>query len=577
MKLIYIDIIEKVIRAYTRENILEYIAKVRKEGLSEHGFPRLTANIGVLLANERRTDLKDIFVEMMDLCCEQIPSARTNYLGVGNDFSVREIICSLLALEEKKVFPVEKTAYWRKLLQTIDPYTCYLVIAKNPKERVNNWAAFGAASEQVRKYAGIGKEDKFIEQQIASQLLSFDEKGMYRDPHEPMLYDVVTRLQLSVALYFGYDGPGREKLDELLAVGGMNTLLMQSVTGEISFGGRSNQFLYNEAALAAVCEYEAERYLKKGDLKIAGQFKAAANLAVGAIMRYFDSEELHHVKNCFPRDSFYGCEEYAYFNKYMVTTASFLYAAYLFADDAIQSTTCPAMEGNHIFQTSDHFHKTIGKHGEYFVEYETRADFGYDANGLGRIHRKGAPSAICLSVPFAENPNYGLDIKNPSSLSICCGVYDGERYALSCEPGTDYTLVDKSVTDAKTEIEWCCRLNNGIEIHEKCILSDDGVQLSFIGGKNFTDDKKLCCVLPVFEDDGKNKTVVKAEEQKIEINYCGWQCCYITTGKIQDWQKRYANRNGHYKAYIAKADKLLDVKVTINEKIPLAVKLRRIC
>ena len=40
------------------------------------------------------------------------------------------------------------------------------------------------------------------------------------------------------------------------------------------------------------------------------------------------------------------------------------------------------------------------KFGEYFAEYDTNADFHYDANGLGRIHRLGAPSAICLSVPF---------------------------------------------------------------------------------------------------------------------------------------------------------------------------------
>lgn len=80
---------------------------------------------------------------------------------------------------------------------------------------------------------------------------------MYRDPNEPMVYDYVTRLQLAVALYFGYDGESKKALEEELLKSAEITLNMQSVTGEIPFGGRSNQFLHNETAYAALCEYYA--------------------------------------------------------------------------------------------------------------------------------------------------------------------------------------------------------------------------------------------------------------------------------------------------------------------------------
>ena len=586
----YIDMMEQVVGAYSKAHIEKYVSQVRAEGLKEHGFPRLTADIGILLAHGRRTDLRETFAEMMDLCCEQIPVALKESRGVGNEFSVKEIVPCLLALEESRVFPEAKTQYWRELLKRIDPCTCYEVIAKKPPERIGNWAAFAAASEQARKYAGLGCEDGFIDNQIASQLLSFDENGMYRDPNEPMVYDITTRLQLSIALYYGYCGEHREKLEELLALGGRKTLEMQSVTGEIPYGGRSNQFLHNEAVLAAVCEFEAQRYRKAGDKETAGRYKAAADLAAACLEKYLGGKELYHIKNRYPNDSFFGCEDYAYFDKYMVTTASFLYAAYLFAEDSMEPMTCPAREEEYIFQTSPYFHKTIIKFGEYFAEYDTDADFHYDANGLGRIHRKGAPSPICLSVPIPQNPLYRIDLENPSSLSICGGVcpkedgafdceddtfdcedgtfdckgstFDCENGIFGCAPGTEYRLADKSVTRDKAEITWLCTLPNGMCYTEKCTVSAEGVLLQFESDTEET-GAKICCLLPAFAGDGKQKTEITTEEKQLCIAYEGWQCRYRTNGELQDLHRLYANRNGHYRAFTAKGGKTLTVAVTI--------------
>ena len=65
----YIDLMEKILSAYTNEHIEQYYNEVKTNGLQEHGFPRLTANIGILIAHGKRTDLKEQFVWMMDLCC----------------------------------------------------------------------------------------------------------------------------------------------------------------------------------------------------------------------------------------------------------------------------------------------------------------------------------------------------------------------------------------------------------------------------------------------------------------------------------------------------------------------------
>ena len=577
MKKLYINLMEKIVGAYTTEDIKNYIAEVKEKGITEHGFGRLTANIGLLIAHGKRLDLQELFVQMMDICCKDIPTTRERfsdksdnsssqetYSKVGNDFCVRELICCLLTLEENKVFPIEQTTNWRNLFQTINPYTCYSVIAKSPSDRVHNWAAFGAASEQARAFAGIGNCTDFIDTQIGSQIPSFDENGMYRDPNEPMVYDVTTRLQLTAALYFGYDGPYKDELDRHLELGGLNTLFLQSVTGEIPFGGRSNQFLHNEAVLAAVCEYEAVRHYKKGRLKLAGHFKHAAKMAVDSIISYLDSDQLYHIKNRYPKDSFYGCERYAYYKKYMVTTASFLYLAYLFADDEIVPERSSAIEENFIFETTPYFHKTMCKFGDYFVEYETDADFHYDANGLGRIHKKGAPSAICLSVPFTTTPNYSLDITNPSNLSICCGVYNGEDFVLSADPGTKYVLRNKSVTDSKAELEWLLTLPSGLQILETCIVSNEGVHLSYQLHEKDEENAKIYCMLPAFESDGAEKTVINMSQQQLQADYKGHSCNFRTSGEIIDSGKIFANRNGHYKIFMARGTKNLEVYITIR-------------
>lgn len=52
MKTLYRDIMEKALSAYTEERIREYIAEVKRYGLTVHGFPRLGATL--LSRNGRR-------------------------------------------------------------------------------------------------------------------------------------------------------------------------------------------------------------------------------------------------------------------------------------------------------------------------------------------------------------------------------------------------------------------------------------------------------------------------------------------------------------------------------------------
>ncbi|MBR3837509.1 MAG: hypothetical protein IKJ74_05105 [Clostridia bacterium] len=97
MKELILELMEQTLSAYTDEAIREYFDRVQTEGLTEHGFPRLASDIGILIAHGRRKDLLPIFIQMFEFCCRTIPKVKAH-----NDFSVREVICCLWEVEKKR-------------------------------------------------------------------------------------------------------------------------------------------------------------------------------------------------------------------------------------------------------------------------------------------------------------------------------------------------------------------------------------------------------------------------------------------------------------------------------------------
>ena len=557
MKERYLRIMEQVVGVYTPAHIDNYIERVRENGIREHGFPRLCANIGILMAHGRLPHLKSRFEEMMALCCRDIPNSKGIKGKRGNDFSVREVLSAILELEAAQTYPAETIAAWKAAMALVDPYTCYHIVAPFPPVAMNNWAAFNAASEQLRCKAGLANTQDYIENQIASQMFSFDENGMYRDPHDPMVYDLVTRDMLSACLYYGYNGSHARQLNAHLRKASEFSLLMQSVTGELPYGGRSNQFLHNEAHMTVNFEYEASAR-KHTDPHNAGRFKAAANLALDSIEHWLNVAPGQHVKNYFPNDSGIGCEDYAYYDKYMVTIASFLYLAYTFCDDSIAPTGCPAMTNDcYTFQTGDAFRKLFCKAGSYFAELEWKAHTLYDAAGIGRLHRRGAPSVLCLSVPVSLQPNYGTEGENETPLSICCGIKINNTWQFGFDDDAAFTLLTHSADATSARAQLQCALPGGT-ITEHIALSENGLDIYLEGNGT------VGLMLPAFSFDGKEKNVISSRENTLTVCYKGWCCRYETNGTIRDMDLRSTNRNGIYEAFCAENDNTLHVHITLE-------------
>jgi hypothetical protein len=552
MKKRYIDLMEKALSAYSLAHIERYFDDVKREGLTEHGFPRLTSNIGIMIAHGRRRDLMSLFLEMMDFCCHQIPRVKA-----ANDFSVREILNCIKELEDAKAVDAEHLDAWKRELATIEPYSCYTKIAKSADEEHFNWALFTAVSEYRRMVAGLGGDRDVIDTQIATQLRHLDENGMYRDGNTqaPIVYDHVPRGLFAILLRLGYDGKYHDRIDEVVKNGALLSLKMQSVTGEMPFGGRSNQFMHNEAWLAVIFEYEASRYAKAGDLALAGKFKAAANRATQNIALWFSKSPIYHVKNRYPLHTKHGCEKYAYFDKYMITAASFLHEAYLCCDDSIPEAEFDLSPMS--WQTSEHFHAVYLRAGGYSAQLDINADPHYDASGLGRVHRVDAPGAICMSVPCPAEPSYAVQTVRPVALSLCAGVRDGGGWHFATDAKTRYTVQELAHGERSARATLSCCFENGESVKSCYTVSENGVLIENSG------KGEIAYLLPAFAFDGEVQTRITVADHTLEIGYGGWVCRYKTNGTVLDLGQSAENRNGAYRAFAATGKDTLCVQIEI--------------
>lgn len=559
MRQIYFELMKKTLSAYSDEHIKRYFNTVKKEGLTEHGFPRLTANIGILISKGIREDLLPLFTEMMDFCTSTIPNVKA-----ANDFSVREIIACIEEIEKSAIASIiggGKISEWKRNISTIIPERCYDRFAVSKTDDLRNWALFTGSSEYYRLSGGLGGNMDFIDLQIETQFPWFDCNGMYMDSkdsenRQPIMYDLVTRSLFAIILDRGYNGKHRERMDSIIKSAGELTLRMQSVSGEIPFGGRSNQFIHNECWLLTVYEYEIKRYTRQGNTAKAREFSEAAARALRNVEHWLDKEPIRHIKNRFDTATRYGCEHYAYFDKYMITAASGLFTANLISDGNIP---LEYVEDNSTAATltSRHFGKMFLKSGGYFLEMDMDADPHYDCSGVGRIHRKGAPSALCMSLPCPSDPVYKTDThKNGTSLSV--GVKKGDGWHFATGPDTEYEVLSISENGA-AEATVRCSFSNGERVTADYRVEENGVQICA------KSDGYVGIMLPAFLFDGETSTDINTSENTLTVRYGGYVCEYYSDSEIKKTNIMGGNRNGYYQAYLVEGHGRIVVRIEIKK------------
>lgn len=570
-KTIYLDIMEKAFEAYGENEIEKLIPCTENENTGDlQACSRVTSVLAVLLANGRKQEYKGLWERMMDACCK---SANMTQGDARVDFSVKEILLAYKAMGAS--VEKEKLEYWHSELQKINPLKNYVFACrtKSDADNMHNINVYNLVGEFLRETEGMTDATEYLNQHWPIQLARFDENGMYKDPGHPVLYDLTTRCQIQIMLGHGYNGEYLEPLDEKLKEAGLWTLFMQSSAGEFPYGGRSNQYLFNEALIAANCEYEAARYKKLGDEKLAGMFKRSARLAVKSILRWLEETDIpRHIKNFYPVETCYGTEDYGYYSKYMITLGSFIYIAYLFADDTIKECPCPAEVGGYVFDTSKAFHKVFANCQGHSIEIDTRGDKHYDSTGLGRYHYSGIHTELALSMPFAAEPGYvlpeGVQIED---LAIGAGWDAGNgaiQFLSSISNSLRYrlTVLEEKPDIVKFTVEYSGSAFKGCNgIIETYTLDESGVHIEceFVQPTH----SAMYFRIPVFLTNGRDSSVIQCSGNRIYVKLGSSVYAVASENGISLMdQCRLANRNGEYGiAYIKSAGGRISVKLTISE------------
>ncbi len=551
MKQLYLEVMEQAARAYTEKQIDEYIRLIQTSGLPDHGFPRLASCLAVLLANGKCNFLAGRIETMLDLSFRLVPKS----LKCDNDFSVRELCTALFALQKSDVFPKEKLDVWAELLRAFHPEEGYemLVWKKEPNWQCHNIVSYNCLSEYLRcKLLGLDAEP-FLDRQIPKLLESFDENGMYMDPGCPMVYDFATRLNFQQMLFEGYRGKYYKPILEKLEQADRLALDFISAAGEFPYGGRSQGFLHNEALLCAMLEGAAVRSKIRGDLDKATQYRAGAKLALESLTYWIGKVPTSHIKNRFPSADLIGCEKYGYFNKYMITINTWLISPVLYADFSIPTGTLSDEPSAR--QTSHQFHRYFLKAGDYSLQGDLAGQPKQDATGIGRIHKKGCPTPLCLSFPCPAEPKYIiLNEKNPGNAAIGIWKNGNGKFLAECDGESSAILKEYTAEKSSASAEVLVTLADKSIVSQRILVTTDGVTLTQEGGDGF--------LLPAIVTDGENEGSFFAEKDGFTVLYQGYFVRYQFLGKAEE-AGIYQNRNGLYRFYRAYCHK---VHITMGEK-----------
>lgn len=524
--------------------------------------PRFAASAAVLIRCGRCPEILDLACQVMERCCRLMAEAAAKEMSP--DFWMRELVTADLCLDG--IAQPARQAAWRRDLMRVEPEALYRFVDPEHGAKMagfHNWAVYSSGGEALRGLAGLAPRDAdflcgsaFFDVYMQPQLARFTDHGMYRDPGEPITYDITTRLQIAVPLAFGLQSPWRRPYVELLRRGGLTSLLFCSTEGYVPFGGRSSQFLFQEAMQSALCELEARRYANS-DPRLAGAFKRQAHLGARSIRRWIlDSEQIRHIKNGYPPQSGHGIDPYGQYSVYSLLAASFLGLATLFADDAIEETPAPAEIGGGVCQLSPAFHKVFANAGGVSIEIDTAADPKHDATGLGRVLFAGAPMEMILAMPISREAVYQLAPgEAPAEHSCAIGpawTVDGEELILA---GLDDGLSSKLAVERADPAEVRLALDydhaaSRSAIRETYRLAEGSLACSVTVSVAGDPASGLVYRVPLIDSDGEVGSSRSLEPGRASVSYRGAECLLRwDPEQVQaDWESAaVCNRNGRYR------------------------------
>jgi hypothetical protein len=219
-----------------------------------------------------------------------------------------------------------------------------------------------------------------------------------------------------------------EEIGARLAQGALTQLLLHNPQGLGWFGGRSNQYQFNEMQLAVICEYEAQRRAGENPT-LAGMFRRAARLGLRAIEPWLRMSPPRHLKNAFHPAVAWGFDSYGGYSVYLLLAASLMTFAYHFSEAEIEEAPLPAEVQSYAVDLGPRFHQAFAHRRGLSVQWDLKANLHYDATGLGRVLW---PEGGLLS-PLPPLPSYGLPSwLRPAGQEVRSGEQNLSAASIAC-------------------------------------------------------------------------------------------------------------------------------------------------
>jgi hypothetical protein len=330
-------------------------------------------------------------------------------------------------------------------------------------------------------------------------------------------------------------------------------------------------------------------------------YKRAGRLAVNSVERWLDAPGgARQLKNMFEPESKYGVEGYAYYDKYMITAASFLFIGFPFADDDIEEFPCPAELGGYVYEPAKHFHKVFANCGSYSIEEDISCDFFYDATGLGRIHRAGAPTELALSTPSGRMHHHRFQTPgcDNGDMSLCPGWRDGESTVFLAQFGNNgyrsFEYIRKNFGSEREFEDFISSFPTGLECETGVLKQEPEevvLQLKYSGdllpGVNAVeqeyklsregleiqarlidpDSQEISYMVPAFLENGMDVSNISCNGGRLTVSSMGRAYTVETDGVFEKTNRILGNRNGRYAIYVAhKQAEQISMKFKIVQK-----------
>lgn len=458
-----------------------------------------------------------------------------------------------------------KRRQWQQSLAGCSPEGLYTDLIERVG-KVDNWNVYALVGEYFRRRHGLydpSSSLEFVERYLPLQLDHFTAYGMYRDPDDPMTYDLTVRQNLSLLLDTGYDGPYKAAIGEVLRRGALTMLWTVAPNALAPYGGRSNQYHHMEGMIACIAEFEAKRYAVAGDQLMAGIFKRLARRAVASTLPWWNLHPFRHQKNRFDPVTRHGQDNSGQYSVYGLLAVDLYGVAYHMADESIDAAGAfPSEVGGYAIHLPNAFHKVFATAGGYHLQIDTQANLNHDATGWGRLMKAGAPAELALLSPLCGAPAYYSAFPDATRYAaigpVWRGVAEGRWSSMAEQEGTIATFAfeedGRSADWTSFTCVWEGSMSGCERVIQRYVVDRGGVTvLCSVQGPT---PGQMGYIVPLLISDGGEVSSISSEGNAFVLRRGGWTyrvSCLTPDAKARflpgesAWlRERGANRNGVY-------------------------------